>query len=372
VERLVAQIWAEVLGLAAVGRDVDFFALGGDSLAANRMIAVVGRAVGRRVPVREFLLAPTVAGLARTLSGHEEVIGTGATGGTAGPGELGSEVFVLTAAQQQLWFLEQLAPFATSYHVPLAVWVAGELDHARLRHAFEVVVARHDALRQVFLERHGEPAVEIRDTAAVPLTCAVAADEKAALALARAFVARPFIPGEVRLRAAIFATQGPQLLVLVLHHLICDGASLWLLLDELAAYCDASAKRQIPGPAPGFVAFARAQARSTSARRRQAAALARELAGFPHVVSILGARSPAESRRYVGDIVTVEVPSHVAMAARMLAARSGVSVAAVTFAAYAATLEVATGMSRFLVSVPVANRVGVDELRTVGFMVNSV
>lgn len=362
LERAVARVWEEVLGLASVGRDDDFFSLGGDSLEANRVVALVAQATGCQVPLRAFLRQPTVSGLASSVAsaGYLPTQKAPAVAGLA----------ALTPAQRQLWFFERLAPHATSYHVPLAVWVGGQLDQAALRRAIAAVLVRHDALRQVFGECDGQPTNYLSQVAAVDVPFVQAADETAALALARAFAMRPFPPGEIRVRAAVFATPAAHLLVLVLHHLVCDGASLWLILDDIAAQL-APAAPPLPA-APQFSVAADAVRRAAGDRQHLLRELAGRLAGYPLQLDIAGARAPAHGRRYLGDVVSVAVPADVAACARRLAADLAVSVAAVTLAAYAAVLEAASGTSRFLVSVPVADRTSPDRLTTVGFLVNSV
>ena len=362
LERAVARVWEKVLGLTSVGRDDDFFSLGGDSLEANLVVALVAQATGCQVPLRAFLRQPTVAGLASSVrsAGYLPAQKAPAVAGLA----------ALTAAQRQLWFFERLAPHATSYHVPLAVWVDGKLDQVALHRAIAAVLARHDALRQVFGERDGQPTVRVSQAAAVDVPFVQAADEAAALALARAFVLRPFPPGEIRVRAAVFTTPAAHLLVLVLHHLVCDGASLWLILHDIAAQL-APASPPLPA-APQFSVAADAVRRSADDRQHLLRELAGTLAGYPLQLDIAGARAPAHGRRYLGDVVSVAVPADIAARVRRLAADLAVSVAAVTLATYAAVLEAASGTSRFLVSVPVADRTSPDRLTTVGFLVNSV
>jgi aryl carrier-like protein len=70
VEREIAEIWQELLGLEQVGATDDFFALGGHSLLATQMITRVRRQHGS-VPLRALFAAPTVAALAEVIEGEQ-------------------------------------------------------------------------------------------------------------------------------------------------------------------------------------------------------------------------------------------------------------------------------------------------------------
>jgi acyl carrier protein len=72
MERLLAGIWTEVLGVERLGAHDDFFALGGHSLLATRVIARLETAVGVELPVRLLFEAPTIAGLAQRIVAVEQ------------------------------------------------------------------------------------------------------------------------------------------------------------------------------------------------------------------------------------------------------------------------------------------------------------
>jgi len=92
VEELLAELWAEVLGIPQIGAHDDFFALGGHSLLGVRLLSRVRDTFGVELPVRALFTHPTLAGLAEALAAEmmaqagDELLGAVLTAG-AGPGE---------------------------------------------------------------------------------------------------------------------------------------------------------------------------------------------------------------------------------------------------------------------------------------------
>ncbi|MBV9775316.1 MAG: amino acid adenylation domain-containing protein, partial [Gemmatimonadetes bacterium] len=159
-EEILAGIYAEVLGVAAVGIHDDFFALGGHSLLATRLASRVGRAFATELPLRVLFEAPTVAELAGRVEALRRaelpplppVVPVERTG---------TERLPLSFAQERLWFLDRLQPGSAFYNVPMAVRLSGTLDTAALERALGEIVRRHEVLRTVFPQRAGEPALEV-------------------------------------------------------------------------------------------------------------------------------------------------------------------------------------------------------------------
>src|SRR5262249_22054762 len=146
--------------------------------------------------------------------------------------------FPLSFAQQRLWFLERLRPGDASYHIPLALTIRGPIAFDRLAAAVGEVLDRHEALRTVFIDDAGEPKqcviqqpklpFEVRDRSGV--------DDASLRAEARELVARPFdIERGPLLRVVAFMrSRDTVLLVAVMHHLVADGASIPIFLQELS------------------------------------------------------------------------------------------------------------------------------------------
>ncbi|NEW77808.1 non-ribosomal peptide synthetase, partial [Streptomyces rhizosphaericus] len=112
VEETIAQVWADVLGVGRIGVHDNFFALGGHSLMATRVISRLQRELRVKVAVRDMFTAPTVAGLADMLNQDTD------DDLPLAPREPGQDN-PLSFAQQRLWFLDQLMPGSVEYSLPL-------------------------------------------------------------------------------------------------------------------------------------------------------------------------------------------------------------------------------------------------------------
>ncbi|MGZ3458805.1 MAG: amino acid adenylation domain-containing protein, partial [Archangium sp.] len=126
MERVVAELWAPLLGVRRVGARDNFFELGGHSLLATQVVSRLREVLKVELPVRALFEAPTVAELARRLESMRE--------GTQGPRVPSlvpaprSEVLPLSFAQQRLWFIDQLEPGSYAYNVPFFLRLKGRLD----------------------------------------------------------------------------------------------------------------------------------------------------------------------------------------------------------------------------------------------------
>ncbi|WP_214102956.1 non-ribosomal peptide synthetase [Acrocarpospora catenulata] len=237
-ERLVAGVFADVLGRTAgeIGVFDDFFALGGHSLLAT----MVAARLPVRVPVREVFTRPTAAALAELLDGP-------AVPGLAGPRprEAGT-VPPLSAGQERLWFLNRLYPETdAAFNMWVVRRLRGPLDADRLRAAFAGVAARHESLRTRFPEVDGGPVVVIDLPGPVPVEYLEHADPEAAVAER---VNTPFqLADRPPLRVTLIRqADGEHVLCLVMHHILGDGWSLNVLLDELADLYSGRALPPVP------------------------------------------------------------------------------------------------------------------------------
>ncbi|RZS45025.1 amino acid adenylation domain-containing protein [Herbihabitans rhizosphaerae] len=242
VEQLVARVWADVLAPGrAVDRTADFFVEGGDSLAATRLVArlraegVTGASIG--VLFERPVLADFAARL--VLSDASE-----STGAIVADPAARHEPFPLTDVQRAYWLGRDpslpLGGIGTNYYLEFEL---PEVDIARLEHAWNRVVRRHDMLRAIVSE-DGTQRV-LADVPWLHIACDEVADAEAAGALLAETCARP--PFDIadwpihRLRVARY--PGGARIGLCVDYVVLDGLSVLIVLRELAAcYSDESAE----------------------------------------------------------------------------------------------------------------------------------
>ncbi|MFC9076531.1 amino acid adenylation domain-containing protein [Streptomyces sp. NPDC057062] len=229
-EEALCGIFADVLGVPAVGVDDDFFALGGHSLLATRLVSRIRSALGADLPIRAVFESPTVIGLAGRLDRSPGI----RPALTAGPRP---EEVPLSFAQQRLWFVEQFEGASALYNTPVVLRLNGPVDAPALAHALADVVARHESLRTVLPAVEGRPRQRVLDVdeARPVLDVREFPDESGLRAAVREAEGWVFdLSVDIPVRAWLLSEpDGTRVLVLLLHHIASDGASLAPLIGDL-------------------------------------------------------------------------------------------------------------------------------------------
>ncbi|WP_216205116.1 non-ribosomal peptide synthetase [Amycolatopsis aidingensis] len=258
-EHALTTAFAEVLGLPSVGAEDDFFALGGDSIVAIRLVSAA-RAAGLAVTPREVFRHRTPAALAaraeatgRTATAPEDQepapLVPLAEEERAELGAHGHEVLPVTPLQAGFFFHAGLATHAAGagdaedvYAVQQELELTGEVDGPRLRARAQGLLDRHPLLRAGFRQRTGGEVVQLVPSAArlpwqeADLSGTGGSRQRARAAeIAAADRARGFDLAEPPLLRATLIHFGPRQarLVLTLHHIIADGWSVSIMLREL-------------------------------------------------------------------------------------------------------------------------------------------
>ena len=371
-ERVVHDVWCDVLELAAIGTDRDFFELGGHSLHAARILARLASRLGRRLEVRDLFEARTPAALAARFDATAgDVPEAGVAPGPGSPPQV-------SPGQRQLWLADRLDPGEPTYNVSLGVRLRGPLDVGALDAALGQVVARHRILTARFPGRDGEPALEL-GTPVPPLAVDVLAPAPDAAAWLEGQAARPFdLASGPLLRARLLRCRpDDHVLALTLHHIVTDGWSTTILLRDLAA-CYAAARERRPPALPELACqydqfAARQRALLEGADGRALVARWRErLAGAPLTLELPADRPRPPLQTHAGGRRRTVLPDGVAAAVRAAARAAGASVSMTALAAFSLLLGRLTGQDDLLVGVPVANRRDASVQHLVGYFLNTL
>ncbi|MCP2287804.1 non-ribosomal peptide synthetase [Nocardia amikacinitolerans] len=258
LERKIAESFAEVLKIDAVGLDDSFFALGGDSVVATRVAARLGAALGTEIPVRLLFEAPTVAALATRIEQHSST-GRQRPPLIAGPRP---DLVPLAPAQQRMWFFNQYDTSSGAYNVPIAIRLRGELSVDALRSAMVDVLRRHESLRTRYPDHDGmliqliEPADEID-----PELALVSVPPSQLNTAVTAFVTEGFdVSARAPVRARLFRVAGSEepeyVLAVVVHHIAADGFSMAPLARDVTTAYTTRMRGEAPSWAPLPIQYA--------------------------------------------------------------------------------------------------------------------
>ncbi|MET7343365.1 amino acid adenylation domain-containing protein [Streptomyces sp. NPDC087866] len=337
------EMFAEILGIGEVGPDEGFFAIGGHSMSGVRLANRIRARLGADVHVRDLLLAPTPAALARRIADARSAAED------KGPALVRRadrpERLPLSRAQRRLWFIDALEGPSASYNIPLVLRPAEPLDAGVLGLALADLAERHEVLRTRYRSVDGEPHQEIVEGAqpVLDVRTVPAGQFRAAVASAAGHVFD--LAGEIPLRAALLTPDdgGGQVLVLLVHHIAADGWSTGPLLTDLATAYGARAGGRVPGWQPLPVQYAdytlwQQELLDGPTAHGHLAFWERALAGAPPVLELPAARPrPAEATHRGGHApLTVDAATHEAL--EELARRHGATLFMVVQAALAAVL----------------------------------
>ncbi|MFB6888189.1 amino acid adenylation domain-containing protein [Kitasatospora sp. NPDC056327] len=375
----VLEAMTAVLGGPRIAPDDNFFGLGGNSLHATRLVARLRTELDPGIGVRLVFEHQTPALLAAALRGPEQ----------DGAGDAAAEVpeTELSAAQHRMWLLAQMTDTPAEYAITLALHLTGPLDTEALTAAMAAVVARHDSLRSCFPERDGTPvraevpaaALRLRTAAPAPagdvdgVLRRTALDGIAGLDLAAGPLFRPVL---VPLTDGAPPAPPAHLLVIVLHHIVSDGWSTELILDDLATHYRA----RTTGPAvperprvgyQRYVAIERRNERE-GVTERHLGHFTEQLRGAPEEVTLPLDHPRPVQRTGRGATLRLDLGAQAAGAVRRLAARHRTTPFVILLAGLSVLLHRGGGHRDVVIGSAVAGRFDAEVDDLVGLCLNSV
>ena len=377
VEPLLASVWAELLGRPRVGRQDNFFELGGHSLLAVQMTARVRSLLGVEIALAQVFAHPVLEALARCVASAaiETLPALSATER--------AESIPLSFAQERLWFLEQMGSVGTAYHIPGGVRLTGALNVEVLERALDRILTRHEGLRTRFLLRDGKPcqliepdttgfALRLTDLRQAPelpdLQTLYLQELQAPFDLERG----PLIRGQL-----LQLADQEHVLLLTVHHIVCDGWSIGVFLHELSvlysAFCHAA-----PDPLPALTvqyadyALWQRQCLRGELLEEQLQFWRTHLVGAPGLIELPTDRPRPAVQSYRGAAVRVQLPKRLVAGLESLSQHHGVTLFMALLAGWSIVLSRLSGQEELVIGTPVANR-GRRELEPlIGIFVNTL
>ncbi|SNT48375.1 non-ribosomal peptide synthetase [Rhodococcoides kyotonense] len=381
MERAVAETFAEVLGVPRIGLDDHFFDIGGNSLSATQVASRLGARTKSRISARLVFEAPTVVGLASRVEG---ALGAGDDALELGP-EVRPDAIPLSLAQQRMWFLQNFDPASPANNIPAALRIDGPIDVTALREAVVDLQRRHESLRTVYPDQDGvgyQVVVPVERTGValryLSITETAVASHVARVAL------QPFdLATSVPLRVELIAL-GPEVhvLVVVLHHICADGASVGPLIGDLVSAYLARSSGQEPGWEPLRVQYADyslwqrkllgSESDPSSLASRQLDYWTATLADLPDRIELPTDKARPAEASGVGGTFEFELDAAVHASLTDLARACDATPFMVVHTAFAILLSKIAATRDVVVGTPVAGRGHEDLDALVGMFVNTL
>ncbi|MGC2442180.1 amino acid adenylation domain-containing protein [Candidatus Binatus sp.] len=384
IERAIADIWRQVLGVDQIGVNDDFLALGGDSMLAALAIARIREP---RISLLTFFEHPTIAALAEAIdradsngaSSLDPIVAVGA-----------SDDLPLSSAQRRIWFLTQFENHSTVYNRSNVYRIRGPLDRDALERALNEIVARHAVLRTTYRSPEGDPRQKISPTRAIAMLQLDLSHEPAALRLESALRAAAIVASQdfdlvrdLMLRAWLAKLgDDDHMLALTTHHIASDGWSAGVLMRELAALYAAfrnpesvDSDRNVLEPLSiQYGDFAAWQARSVKgvAARESLEWWKNRLAGAPPFLALSTDRPRPPRQTFSGAVASFVITREVADRLKEIARGERATLFMTLLAAFQTLLHRYTGTDDIVVGAPVAGRGWVETEGLIGPFVNTL
>ncbi len=370
IEEKLCQLWKEVLGIERVGINDSFFELGGHSLKATTLVAKIHKIFDVEVHLMEIFKSPTIKALASYIEASEASIYSSIQVEEASVG-YSTAHYPLSSAQKRIYTLQQLEGSGTSYNIPIIVAIEGRLDRLRLESAFKRLVERHEGLRTSFRLINGEPVQVINEEVEFVID-AIEADEADIRELAEGFVKAFDLDKEPLFRSRLVRlAEDKHILMLDIHHIISDGTSMAILIDEFAKLYNGD---QLPHLKLQYKDYSIWQNKlySTDKLKKQEEYWLSLLSGDIPVVSLPTDYPRPSIQSFDGDLIRFEIDKALSIKIKKAAENTGATLYMILLAAFNVLLARYSSQEDILVGSPIAGRPHADLQSIMGMFVNTL
>ena len=382
-QQAIAAIWSDLLGINRIGVNDNFFDLGGHSLLATQVISRLRAVFKVELALRGLFEAPTIAGLSQRIEA-EISAGQGLQAPAIERVEKGTGL-PLSFAQQRLWFFNQMNPESRIYNILSAIKLEGELNVQSLERSLNEIVERHEILRTTFDMLDGE-AVQVTSPSTSfnihkillqKFSDFESNDELSELIANEAHHVFNLKTGPLLRVTLVVLNQQEYVLLLNMHHIISDGWSMGVLIEELVTLYNAFTAGK-PSPLPKLAiqyadyAVWQRNLLQDGSLESQLLYWKEQLQDAAPVLDLPTDRPRPAVQSHLGAFHTFFISRDVTRSLKALSQKEGCTLFMTLLALFDVLLCRYSGQNDILIGTPIANRNRVDIEKLIGVFVNTL
>ncbi|MCP3774856.1 amino acid adenylation domain-containing protein [Paenibacillus sp. MZ04-78.2] len=365
IEAKLASLWEEVLKIGGVGVTHNFFELGGNSIRGTGLVVRLQKELRVHVSLQDLFKFPTIEQLASVIGKMEK--------NRYEPVPVAKEMpyYPVSFAQKRMYLLSHAQGGELAYNMTGALHLEGTVDTARLAAALQQLIHRHEALRTGFVLDGGEPVQRVDPQAELVIESIQASEEQVNEAIRR-FV-RHFDLTKPPLMRVGLIELGPERYVLVvdMHHIISDGMSMNILMNDLSLLYEGRELEPLPVQYKDYAVWQQSEARGKRYRSQEAYWLERYRDDTPALDLPTDYKRPS-TRSYEGEAFEFHIPPELQQRLHQLAEATGTTLYMIMLSAYMILLSKYSGQDDIVVGTPIAGRTHLDLEHVVGMFVNTL
>ncbi|PNQ83109.1 non-ribosomal peptide synthetase, partial [Paenibacillus sp. F4] len=365
LETRLALIWQQVLGIARVGVQDDFFDLGGHSLRASTLVSKIRKELQVEVPLREVFRYTTIEQLAQRIGGLRQQETYEITKAAE------AEYYPVSSEQKRLYVLRQLDGAERSYNMSAALLLEGKLDRTRVEHAFRALIQRHETLRTGIEQVQGELVQRIYDEVEFAVDYFQASEWEVDQVVEAYY--HPFDltkPPLLRI-GLIEVDEDRHILLFDMHHIVSDGISTALLFDEFSRLYRGEELAPLRIQYKDYAVWQHSEAYGQMLQPQKEYWL-KQLSGELPVLELPTDFPRPAVQSFDGRTVKFYIEKDRTEKLKELAARTGTTLYMVLLSAYTILMHKYSGQEDLIVGTPIAGRTQEEVQPIVGMFINTL
>ncbi|QQP77975.1 amino acid adenylation domain-containing protein [Bacillus sp. TK-2] len=365
VEEKLVSIWQDILDIENIGIQHNFFEIGGHSLKATTMVSRIHKELMVEIPLGQIFQVPTIKEIGEFINSTKESVYASIKKVEE------QDYYPLSSAQRRLYILNKIEGSGVSYNMPFAMKIKGDLDVHQLEQAFRKLIERHESLRTSFVMVDGEPVQKIEKDINFQVTYREMGTNKLD-DIINGFV-KPFdLEKAPLLRVEIIhVTDDEHVMVLDMHHIISDGVSMGIFMQELAELYNGQKLSPLSIQYKDYSEWQRGLFTQEEITKQEKY----WMNVFNEEVPVLNMPTDykrPKRRSFAGDRINLKINSETYNQLNKLATENEVTMYMLMLAGYTTLLSKYSGQEDIVVGSPIAGRKHVDLNNVMGMFVNTL